>query len=962
MGGGGILSALAKLEKRRKVMKKRVLSAILSFCMLIGMVALIPVSAADSTADVWDGSVASAFAGGDGTAASPYQIATGAQLAYLAQCVNAGTADNAYASAHYQLTADIDLGGKGWAPIGSGDYDNNIFKGTFDGNGKTIKNLVWDGVSYGQPTSTSGIGLFGVIGGNVCIKDLALTGVNLESSNDATGALAGYWKADNEACNGTIENVYVSGTVKGGATASGFIAQPANIGGTTDRTMTFKDCVFDGTVTVAVGTSKKDYAGGFVGNGNNCVMSFTDCLNLGAISGSQYVAGLVGRQDVKATFTNCINLGKITPASGKIAGEITSAGKNKNAPITFTSVYGLEGGYADFAKNVKDSTTADKRVAAEDLAGVAPALTDEGFASWTKRENDIMIPSGVESFGIKYLTKVVKISWVVDDVVVKTEDVRWGTVPAYDGETPTKAEDENFSYTFSEWSPAIGEVTADTTYTAVFSKVSKGGWDSVAATSFAGGEGTEASPYQIATAEQLAYFAQCVNTEPATYASLCYVLTADIDLGGRGWTPIGSGNYDQNVFTGTFDGKGHKISNMTWDGVSYGKPEDTTGIGLFGVIGANVTVKDLVIENAKIEKGVKAIGLLAGYWKAGVPNATANIRNIYVSGTLTASGDNLGGLIGQLSGAQDGAKIIIESCVSDCNITGGGTNAGGMIGNGNAIYAEISDCLNIGNITCPTDPSGHYYVAGIIGRQDQKSVINNCINVGKLVAKSYREISNSSVTNFNDMVKNVPMEANNCFGLNSRLGKHTLIDGEQTDNGTAVTLESLKGLDATLPNDTFTKWTKRENDIMVPTGVAAFAPATYNVDTKYTISWEVEGQIVKTTEVKKGDMPSFGDETPTKADDDKYTYTFNGWSPELQYAREDITYTAEFFRTRKTSAGDPSSSETTPPEPENPTTTETTTEAEDKKGGCKSAMGGSVIALVMIVGAAAVTFGKKKED
>ena len=952
-------------------MKKRVLSAILSLCMLIGIVGLTPVtlSASEEGWDVWDGTVATAFAGGDGTEASPYRIATGAQLAYLAKCVNAGTADNSYASAHYQLTADIDLNSNGWAPIGSGDYNNNIFRGSFDGNGHTIKNLVWDGTSYGMPDSSAGIGLFGVIGGNVVIKNLALTDVNLESSSGVTGAIAGYWKADGDAtdktpCNGTVENVYVSGTVKGGATASGFIAQPANIQSKTNRTITFKSCVFDGSVTAAVDTAKKDYAGGFVGNGNNCVMSFTDCLNLGDISGSQYVAGLVGRSDKVASFTNCINLGKITPVSGKIAGEIVSAGSGKNAPITFTSTYGLEGGYSEFAKNVQGSAAADKRVTVDDLVGETPALDDEAFASWTMRDNDIMIPSGVEQFGLSYLTRTVKISWVVEGVVVKTDDQRWGTIPAYNGEAPTKAEDDNFIYIFSGWSPAISEVTEDTSYTAIFNKVSKGGWDSNAADSFAGGDGTEASPYQIATAEQLAYFAQCVNAGTAdnAYASAHYQLTADIDLGGRVWRPIGSGDYVNNVFTGVFDGTGHKISNMVWDGISYGKPEDNTGVGLFGVIGANVAIKDLVIENAKIENGEKAIGLLAGYWKAGIQNAAADIRNVFVSGTITASGDNLGGLIGQLSGAQDGAKIVIGSCVSECNITAEGTNAGGMIGNGNGIYAEISDCLNIGNITLPTDPSGHYYAAGILGRQDQKSVINNCINIGKLVAKSCREISNSAITNFDDMVKNVPMEANNCFGITNNLGKHTLINGEQTNEGDVISFESLKGLDATFPNDTFTNWTKRENDIMVPSGMAEFAPAIYNVDVKYTISWEVDGEIVKTTEVQKGEMPSFGDEIPTKADDDKYIYTFNGWSPELQYATEDVTYTAEFFRTRKASTDDTEVADTKAPEPESSTTTEETTEDIGKKSGCKSVVSGSVIALVVVAGVAAVTLGRKKEN
>ncbi len=93
--------------------------------------------------DTWDGSVAEAFEGGEGTEESPYLIATGSQLAYLAKSVNDGSS---YEDKYISLLCDIDLNNIEWTPIGNGvldldPYKYHSFDGNFDGNGHTIKNL-----------------------------------------------------------------------------------------------------------------------------------------------------------------------------------------------------------------------------------------------------------------------------------------------------------------------------------------------------------------------------------------------------------------------------------------------------------------------------------------------------------------------------------------------------------------------------------------------------------------------------------------------------------------------------------------------------------------------------------------------------------------------------------------------------------------------------------------------------
>ena len=117
-------------------MKKKILSLLVT----MGLAAsLVPVSVFADGTEVWDGSVAESFAGGKGTKDDPYQIATGSQLAYFAERVNAGEYGEKYADTYFELTSDIDLGGKEWDPIGDtvsalilGGKDYLVFAGNFD--------------------------------------------------------------------------------------------------------------------------------------------------------------------------------------------------------------------------------------------------------------------------------------------------------------------------------------------------------------------------------------------------------------------------------------------------------------------------------------------------------------------------------------------------------------------------------------------------------------------------------------------------------------------------------------------------------------------------------------------------------------------------------------------------------------------------------------------------------------
>lgn len=132
-------------------------------------------------------------------------------------------------------------------------------------------------------------------------------------------------------------------------------------------------------------------------------------------------------------------------------------------------------------------------------------------------------------------------------------------------------------------------------------------------TAFAGGSGTADAPWQIASVDQLAYLPATVNDgSKSGYMGAYFVLTADLDMAGVDWTPIGNMNDMENhttLFLGSFDGQGHTVSNLT-----YKNDQFIVGAGLFGISVGEI--KNVNIENAAVHctnAGAMAIGSLVGY-------------------------------------------------------------------------------------------------------------------------------------------------------------------------------------------------------------------------------------------------------------------------------------------------------------------------------------------------------------
>jgi sirohydrochlorin ferrochelatase len=200
-----------------------------------------------------------------------------------------------------------------------------------------------------------------------------------------------------------------------------------------------------------------------------------------------------------------------------------------------------------------------------------------------------------------------------------------------------------------------------------------GGGGGSSSPSFAGGSGTESSPYQIAAAAQL--------DQVRNYLDKHFVLTADIDLSGyENWTPIGvfdhtakdESGYFARAFAGTFDGGGHTISNLTIH-----TAKDSVGVALFGANTSSAKVKNLTVNNAVVDGGM-TIGGIVGY------NCGA-AENLTLKGKNTISGVNCtGGIIG---GHQFGS---VKNChVEDATINVLGDND---FSSGPIIQCDVAEC------------------------------------------------------------------------------------------------------------------------------------------------------------------------------------------------------------------------------------------------------------------------------
>lgn len=233
------------------------------------------------------------------------------------------------------------------------------------------------------------------------------------------------------------------------------------------------------------------------------------------------------------------------------------------------------------------------------------------------------------------------------------------------------------------------------------------------------GDGTESNPYQIASKENLYWFAALVNgtdglsQNPAAWAVLTQDITVNtgvLNENGKPnsgnfevWTPIGN---HSDKYTGTFDGQGHTISGLYIN-------EYVDFSGLFGNLG-NGIIRNVGVKDSYI-RGSQDVGGVCAY------NYGGTIDNCYNTGTIVGEAQDVGGVCGYCY--NNYSNGIIKNCYNTGSITGKSYYVGGVCG-----YfknSTMENCYNTGNI------SGISYVGGVCG---YGSAIKNCYNAGQVVS------------------------------------------------------------------------------------------------------------------------------------------------------------------------------------------------------------------------------------
>ena len=538
-------------------------------------------------------------------------------------------------------------------------------------------NITYDGTENNfTPIGVYGAPFAGTFDGN----GMTISGLNINKPNNNNVGLFG------RANNATIKNLKLDNCTITGKESTGAIV---GLGG---DNVTITNCRVTNSVTVS-GTS---YVGGIVGQNANVI----GCASAATLSGSSnYVGGIIGNSNSN-TIANSLYTGTSVSCSGNNKGAIVGSNTNTTLTVNYYTADLTIGGV-----NGSDTNGARRAVAINTADGVTvtptgTAITYNVSGITTYADNQGMIYSDTFYAGA---TETVSL-----DIAYDIEGFSLTGYTDGNGNTLTHVSGNTYTLTMPATTVSITPEGQDL-------------WGE----STDGRDGsTAAKAFRITTPAGLDLLAKKVTgTDGYTannYSGKYFELGADIDYsevaltldGGKSnYAAIGYYNSvdDKRVFSGHFDGLGHKISGIVMD-------KTANNQGIFACI-EGAEVKNLTVTNVTITIGGD------NYNVGGIAGKNANtsvIENCHVTASVTVTaktggsyGLYAGGIVGQNS-------AYVRGCTSAATVSAK-RNAGAIAGSHG--YGTIENCLVLGaNVTANANDA---YAGAIVGYLNDAALANN---------------------------------------------------------------------------------------------------------------------------------------------------------------------------------------------------------------------------------------------
>ena len=380
--------------------------------------------------------------------------------------------------------------------------------------------------------------------------------------------------------------------------------------------------------------------------------------------------------------------------------------------------------------------------------------------------------------------------------------------------------------------------------------------------------------YAFQNSDELVGLALLVNGSTGTrvdFEGWTLTLANDINLYGIAWTPIGQ----SNAFSGTFDGKGHTIEDMS--------ANVTSGYaGLFGNVRG--TVKNVQVTGSVTASGnVRAAGGIVGY------SAGGTVQNCLSKVNISAPQVNcpVGGVVGESSNKPNDntASSTVNLCWNEGTVTGGSDSTGGIVGKNSK--GTVTNCANFGEV------KGSSTASGIVGR----GAVANSYNLGDVTGTEGRAygISSRAATNSYYLCKlNGAVEQKYIKDSSSEAQN---ITATTEDNKTVYKVDGTELVELLNKNrSTYTEWINKQdapnNPVHITRWDGSFEPGVEGVITLVYDPNGGEGAAVTEQQRVEGDTGSFTIKSDTELGFKHENGTFLGWSTTPHAKTEDNSYDA----------------------------------------------------------------------